>query len=341
MPIPIILGGIAAISAIGGGAAAVNGAIKMKDANDTMNLAKRIHDKSVNKFKNQTKKTEEVMDRLGTFEAETLKSFERFSEVMKNIQNKPEFEAYRKNNVELPKYEEEKIREVYVGAGVLLGALSSAAVGTAGGFAAAGVTTASIVAFATASTGTAISSLSGAAATNAILAFLGGGAIAAGGGGMALGTLILGASTLGVGLLIGGAIFNLAGENLSKKADEAFHQARNAEKTVDEICEYLIDLENTAVYFNNSLSQVYDKYKEILNFLDYKVNKLNEKDWNEFSLHEKKSLENLVCLVSLLYKMCAVNLVIRSDNKEDMSSVNHKGVNEVVKDARFIMSNEF
>ncbi|MEH2953931.1 hypothetical protein VV089_13235 [Candidatus Merdisoma sp. JLR.KK011] len=41
--------------------------------------------------------------------------------------------------------------------------------------------------FGTASTGTAISALSGAAATNAALAWLGGGALAAGGGGMAAG----------------------------------------------------------------------------------------------------------------------------------------------------------
>ena len=45
--------------------------------------------------------------------------------------------------------------------------------------------------FGTASTGTAISALSGAAATNAALAWLGGGALAAGGGGMAAGQSLL------------------------------------------------------------------------------------------------------------------------------------------------------
>ncbi|MDF5718281.1 MAG: hypothetical protein PUP93_31545 [Rhizonema sp. NSF051] len=47
-----------------------------------------------------------------------------------------------------------------------------------------------------ASTGTAISTLSGAAATNAMLAWFGGGAIAAGGGGMALGAAVLGGITV-------------------------------------------------------------------------------------------------------------------------------------------------
>ena len=45
--------------------------------------------------------------------------------------------------------------------------------------------------FGTASTGTAISALSGAAATNAALAWLGGGAVAAGGGGVAAGQALL------------------------------------------------------------------------------------------------------------------------------------------------------
>ena len=44
----------------------------------------------------------------------------------------------------------------------------------------------------TAGTGTAISSLSGAAATNATLAWLGGGTLASGGGGMAAGAFVLG-----------------------------------------------------------------------------------------------------------------------------------------------------
>lgn len=55
-----------------------------------------------------------------------------------------------------------------------------------------------------ASTGTAIGSLSGAAATNATLAWLGGGSLAAGGGGMALGTVVLGGLAAAPALIIAG-----------------------------------------------------------------------------------------------------------------------------------------
>lgn len=63
-----------------------------------------------------------------------------------------------------------------------------------------------MAAYGTASTGTAIATLSGAAATNATLAAFGGGAVAAGGGGMALGTAAIGGiftlGAIGAGYLI-------------------------------------------------------------------------------------------------------------------------------------------
>ncbi len=80
-----------------------------------------------------------------------------------------------------------------------------------------GVTT-----FATASTGTAISSLSGAAATNATLAWLGGGSIAAGGGGIAAGTAVLSGITyasMGVVALVSAGL--IANAVYSKKYTEA------------------------------------------------------------------------------------------------------------------------
>ena len=65
---------------------------------------------------------------------------------------------------------------------------------TAGGFVASTAPTAAMwvaTTFGTASTGTAISALSGAAASNAAIAWLGGGALATGGGGMAAGQALL------------------------------------------------------------------------------------------------------------------------------------------------------
>lgn len=94
------------------------------------------------------------------------------------------------------------------------GLAGSAAVGAAIN---AGVPTA-VTALATASTGTAISTLSGVAATNATYAALGGGSIAAGGGGMAAGALALNFVTIGPALLASGLLIAGQGEKAKTKA---------------------------------------------------------------------------------------------------------------------------
>jgi hypothetical protein len=83
-----------------------------------------------------------------------------------------------------------------------------------------------------ASTGTAISSLSGAAATNAMLAWFGGGAVVAGGGGMAVGVWVLGGITVLPALAIGGFFAAREGEKAMTKAKE--HEAK-VNKAITEI----------------------------------------------------------------------------------------------------------
>lgn len=76
---------------------------------------------------------------------------------------------------------------------------------TAGASTAVGVYGA-VGAMGSASTGTAISTLSGAAAQKATLAWLGGGSLAAGGGGMAVGVLTLGSLFVGPAALVSGLV---------------------------------------------------------------------------------------------------------------------------------------
>ena len=326
MPLPLILGGAAAIAGVAGIGNAIGGMAKMKEANDTMKSADKRHKENIARFERMNKTTTEAMDRLGKAELEILDSFKKFSNIFERIQNRPEFKTYTRENVRIPAYTGEELKQVSVGAGVLLGGLGGAAVGTAGGFAAAGATTAAVMALGTASTGTAIASLSGVAATNATLAALGGGAIAAGGGGMALGTTILGATTLGVGLLVGGIIFNVTGNHLSDKADEAFAQMKKAEKEINKICTYLEKLSTTEIRFERSLLTVNRIYERHLWRLEDLVVINGKTDWNEFTDAEKKMTENTVLLVGLLYDMCKVKLVLQTANQSEPNTVNERGV---------------
>lgn len=88
------------------------------------------------------------------------------------------------------------------------------------------------MAFGAASTGTAISTLSGAAATNATLAFFGGGSLAAGGMGMAGGVMVLGGLVAGPALLVMGLI---TGKKADEKLEVALANKAEAEKIAEEL----------------------------------------------------------------------------------------------------------
>ena len=111
---------------------------------------------------------------------------------------------------DIPKYvaRVENIQTGFTGIAMAVGASASAPAAALWG----------VSAFASASTGTAISSLSGIAAQNAALAWLGGGTLAMGGGGVVAGTAVLGAITILPALLIGGFTIGVLGAQTKTKS---------------------------------------------------------------------------------------------------------------------------
>ncbi len=336
MPLPLIIGGIAAVAGVAGVGSGIHGGIRMKEADDTIKLARLKQERSIALFEKRNAETTALMDSIGTQELDILSSFDDFSDVIEKIQGRPEFKAYKREGIDLPEYVAEELKKVSAGAGVLLGGVSGAAVGTTGGFAAAGATTSAVMALGTASTGTAISSLSGAAATNATLAALGGGSLAAGGGGMAAGAAVLGGATLGVGLLVGGIIFNITGSKLSDKADEAYLQAKRTEEEINTIVSYFDELTTVAGDFKVSLTKVevtYRKYLDIIKHIVY----FNEKTmWDDFTEKEKQATQNAILLVGLMYTMCQIKLVIKKQEGK-INEVNKDIVYDAVGDADVVL----
>lgn len=330
---PLLLIGLAATAWLVGAGSAIEGAAKMKEANDTMESANSRHKKNIARFEAHNRKTIKEMDRLGEAELRILNDFEKFTQVFEKIHKKPQFETFEKDGVKLPKYNAEELKEISAGAGVLLGGIGGAAMGAVGGFAAAGATASAVMALGTASTGTAIASLSGAAAANATMAAIGGGAIAAGGGGMALGTAILGGATFGVGLLIGGVIFNITGSSLSSKADEAWSQMEKAEREINKICSYLDELYDAAVKFYGALSTTNAVYGEHFEKLCAVVETDGKVNWDDFTPDEQILTQNTVMLVSLLFNMCKVKLVVASGKKSEANTVNIAEINNSISES--------
>lgn len=110
----------------------------------------------------------------------------------------------------------EKTHEIEAG---LIAGTATGALAAFGAFSTAGI-------LGTASTGTAVSTLTGAAASNATLAWFGGGSLAAGGFGMAGGMVILG------GIVVA-PVFAAGGLVMARKAQKAVKEARDYADKVD------------------------------------------------------------------------------------------------------------
>jgi len=140
-------------------------------------------------------------------------------------------------------------------------------------------------AFATASTGTAIASLSGAAATNATLAFFGGGALAAGGLGMAGGAVVLGGIIAAPALLVMGLI-------TGKKAEEKLEVARANEAQAAEVC---AELSNAAYQCDAIRRRTYMFYTMLARldarFINeiFLLEKVLETEGDDYSLFSKEA----------------------------------------------------
>lgn len=328
MSISILLLGASALAGAAGVGGIAKGGSQVLKANSTMKELQVQHQQNLARLEKRNKECVRDMDKLGRKELEILKSFQEFSTVFEKIKNRPEFAKIQKQGICLPQYDGEELKKASVGANTLLGGLGGAAAGTAGGFAASGAATAVVMALGTASTGVPIASLSGAAATNATLAALGGGSLAAGGGGMALGTTVLGAATLGFGLLIGGVIFGITGGKISSDAKKAQKEIEKETQQTEEICNYLLDLQGTANRYGRKLDEVGSMYHEHMEKLKWMVVMQGRADWDWYTEPEKQLVNNTALLVKLLYDMCKVELVQKSEEEDAMNTINTTGLKE-------------
>ena len=167
------------------------------------------------------------------------------------------------------------------------GVLAGAGVAAFGPTAAMGVATT----FGTASTGTAIATLSGAAQTNAALAWLGGGAAAAGGGGMAAGETFLamagpvGWAIGGAALVGGGLLINSKNKKVAEKAEEKCMEIKKETNKLKEIKK----AGTTIVIVSHSLGQIEEFCDKSIWLKDGKIAMIDtpqtvHKKYNEYML---------------------------------------------------------
>ncbi|WP_414583900.1 hypothetical protein [Scytonema sp. PCC 10023] len=223
--IPLILGAVALGSAAYGALKGAEGVNNMNDANEIGKRAQKRHENAISKLQADWEASNKLAEDYGQLQMNvkmlTIGRFVAFIERIGQRASQSDMQFLEGLEISVQKLQEYKAAATEAEQ-FFKGGVKAVFAGAAAGQTATGLATSVGVA----STGAAISGLSGAAATNATLAWLGGGSLAAGGGGMALGTLVLGGITVGPALAVGG--FMLAGEG-----EKALTKAREYEAKVN------------------------------------------------------------------------------------------------------------
>lgn len=218
--IPLLLG-VAALAIGGTGVKKTVSAVsKMNDAKDMAQRYERRAKRAEEKREKAREQAGAAIRQLGETKMAILtgslqtfvKEFRRIKNVdFRNSVGLEELRDFRPDSPALKEIATASQKALDFSSGAVSGGLAGGAMAL-GAYGAVG-------ALASASTGTAIAGLSGAAATNATLAWLGGGSLAAGGLGIAGGTAVLGGIVAAPALLVAG-IF------MDNKADKAMDEAR-------------------------------------------------------------------------------------------------------------------
>ena len=169
---------------------------------------------------------------------------------------------------------------------------------------------------ATASTGTAIGGLSGVAATNATLAWLGGGSLAAGGGGMALGTAVLGG-------MVAGPLIAITGFVMDSKAEKNLTEAYKYESEIDigiEKIDYSIEEYNAIYKYIDELTIVIHNFRERFNEVHKQLNNVSLKSkakrfFGVSKVCEEKEFEQLMVIGKNLKIVLDIPLMDKDGNK--------------------------
>ena len=300
MPIPFIIGGAALLAGLAGAKKGIDGVRDSNRADEIQDEAEDILYDAQNKMNEARNNTSEQIKELGREKIEAsaneLKSFVNSYQKIKNINLSESKGIDDIDGLKAPTDGVlQEMHEVSIEATDVLG---SGAAGIGAGALLGWGTYGGVMALGTASTGTAIAGLSGAAATNATLAWLGGGAIAAGGGGIALGTAVLGGIIAGPALLIAGGIFG-------SKAKEKLHNAQanraKARQVQSEIEKGIVEL-NHIKATAEQIKRLLEEVRVRSSFFNAKMVALTfrKTDWRTYTQEEKNTVACAVKMIQLL-----------------------------------------
>jgi len=212
-----------------------------------------------------------------------------------------------------------------------------------------------------ASTNTAIATLSGAAATNATLAWLGGGSLAAGGGGMSAGLMVLGGIVTAPIILVTGLLLDKKAQRNLAEAKAKNAEVTNFEQQVKTMITTLDNIRFCAKQYSDLISNMKGYLRALLKQLNVMVNNIenepiirdenmvskiifapyhfiqkiyikmfkpyfNGRDFNTYSHSHKKFLFNTLNVTQVLKNL--LETPILKENTGEFVGVNNKMLKE-------------
>ena len=233
MALPLLFIGAAVATGAVGGTKTIKAVSDNSKAGQINEIANHSIENARDELDRQRKEVGAALESLGKEKLAILEGnvtdFVTTFEKIKNIDFQSSIGLEELKNLHI---DQNTFRELKELGSFALGVAGGAAAGVAGGALTAVGAYGAAMTFASASTGTAISALSGAAATNATLAFFGGGSLASGGLGMVGGMYVLGGLVAGPALMVMGMI-------TEAKSKEKLEKALSNKAQSDEIVESL------------------------------------------------------------------------------------------------------
>lgn len=324
MPIPLILGGLAAVAGIAGIAEASEAKEKMKDAEFRNNVAEVIVKGASSKIEGARCHTSKCIANLGQTKLDICStSMKRFVENFRKIKNVDfrdsvgleELRDFTPNSDNVLQLEQQSFKAADITSGGV-GGIAAGTLVAVGSYSAVGFLGA-------ASTGTAIAGLSGAAATNATLAWLGGGSLAAGGFGVVGGMAVLGGLVAGPALAVTGFYMNSKAEEALANASANIDRANAFSEQADNIASRLKGIRLQTNQIRYILIRL-DKYFEMAN--DALAGTLQDAgtDWRKYSVAQKKAVGSCAQLAK------TIKIIL------DTPLLNHEGDNVSSESSRAI-----
>jgi hypothetical protein len=233
MALPLLFIGAAVATGAVGGSKTIKAVSDNSKAGQINEIANQSIENARDELDRQRKEVGAALESLGKEKLSILNrnvtDFVTTFEKIKNIDFQSSIGLEELKNLHIDQNTFQELKEL---GSFAIGVAGGAAAGVAGGALTAVGAYGAAMTFASASTGTAISALSGAAATNATLAFFGGGSLASGGLGMAGGMYVLGGLVAGPALMVMGMI-------TEAKSKEKLEKALSNKAQADEIVESL------------------------------------------------------------------------------------------------------